>query len=31
MYLFVAVVYFLLCYTLSTLVRQLQKRLAVSR
>ena len=31
MYLFVALVYFLLCYTLSSLVRQLQKRLAVGR
>ena len=31
MYLFVAAVYFLLCYTLSALVRQLQRRLAVVR
>jgi glutamate/aspartate transport system permease protein len=31
MYLFVAVVYFVLCYGLSSLVRQLQRRLAVSR
>ena len=31
MYLFVAAVYFVLCYTLSTLVRQLQKRVAVVR
>lgn len=31
MYLFVAVVYFLLCYILSHLVKQLQKRIAVIR
>ncbi len=31
MYLFVAAVYFVLCYTLSALVRQLQKRVAVVR
>jgi glutamate/aspartate transport system permease protein len=31
MYLFVAAVYFVLCYTLSTLVRQVQKRVAVVR
>jgi glutamate/aspartate transport system permease protein len=31
MYLFVAAVYFVLCYTLSALVRQVQKRVAVVR
>jgi glutamate/aspartate transport system permease protein len=31
MYLFVAVVYFLLSFTLSTMVRQLQKRIAIIR
>ena len=31
MYLFVAVVYFVLCYTLSVLVKQLQKKVAVIR
>jgi glutamate/aspartate transport system permease protein len=30
MYLFVAAVYLVLCYSLSSLVRQLQRRLAVS-
>ncbi|MEO8186741.1 MAG: amino acid ABC transporter permease, partial [Burkholderiaceae bacterium] len=31
MYLFVAAVYFVLCYTLSYLVKLLQKRIAVIR
>lgn len=31
MYMFVAVVYFALCFTLSTLVRRLQKRIAIIR
>lgn len=31
MYLFVAIVYFVLCFTLSTLVKQLQKRIAIIR
>ena len=31
MYLFVAVVYFVLCYTLSFFVKRLQKRIAVIR
>jgi len=31
MYLFVAVVYFVLCYTLSYLVKRLQKKIAVIR
>jgi glutamate/aspartate transport system permease protein len=31
MYLFVAIIYFLLCFTLSTLVKQLQKRIAIIR
>jgi glutamate/aspartate transport system permease protein len=31
MYLFVAIIYFVLCFTLSTLVKQLQKRIAIIR
>jgi glutamate/aspartate transport system permease protein len=31
LYLFVAVVYFLICYLLSTLVKHLQKRIAIIR
>jgi glutamate/aspartate transport system permease protein len=31
MYLFVAIIYFLLCFTLSTLVKRLQKRIAIIR
>ena len=31
MYLFVAIVYFVLCFTLSTLVKRLQKRIAIIR
>ena len=31
MYLFVAAVYFVLCYTLSFMVKRLQKRIAVIR
>jgi len=31
MYLFVAIVYFILCYTLSVMVKQLQKKIAVIR
>ncbi|HVK56602.1 MAG TPA: ABC transporter permease subunit, partial [Burkholderiales bacterium] len=31
MYLFVAIVYFLLCFSLSTLVKHLQKRIAIIR
>ncbi|GIZ52882.1 amino acid ABC transporter permease [Noviherbaspirillum aridicola] len=31
MYMFVAIVYFALCFTLSTLVRRLQKRIAIIR
>jgi glutamate/aspartate transport system permease protein len=31
MYLFVAAVYFVLCYALSSLVRRLQQRVAVIR
>jgi glutamate/aspartate transport system permease protein len=31
MYLFVAIVYFILCFTLSSMVKQLQKRIAIVR
>ncbi|MCA3076845.1 MAG: amino acid ABC transporter permease, partial [Rhodocyclaceae bacterium] len=31
MYLFVAVVYFIICFTLSLAVRQLQRKIAVIR
>jgi len=31
MYMFVAIVYFMLCYSLSTLVKQVQKRIAIIR
>jgi glutamate/aspartate transport system permease protein len=31
MYLFVAVVYFVICYALSWLVKQLQQRVAIIR
>jgi glutamate/aspartate transport system permease protein len=31
MYLFVAVVYFILCYSLSAAVKQLQRRIAIVR
>jgi glutamate/aspartate transport system permease protein len=31
MYLFVAIVYFALCFVLSTLVKRLQKRIAIIR
>jgi glutamate/aspartate transport system permease protein len=31
MYLFVAIVYFVLCYTLSFMVKQLQRKIAVIR